>query len=355
MHLDTSRERREPGNIPPGPASRPHFDRRSGVARGRRWRWVLLIAVAGIAIGAVVVYWTYARDLAATRAAIVAGSQIVQTSHGPVEYASLGEGPPILVIHGAGGGYDQGLLLARVYGGEGFRWISVSRFGYLRSPLPADASTAAQADAFAELLDALGVERVGVLAMSGGVPPALQLASRHPERVSSLALLSSAPYTPLTAAEQQLPVPIWVYQAIFSSDLPYWVLQQVAQPSLDAIFDVTPALRAALTPEETAVVARMIAAFQPATWRIAGINNEGAAIDPQAHYPLAEITVPSLVVHARDDGINPFRFGAYTAEHIRGAQFMPLDTGGHMLLGHWPEIEEATNAFFKRYAGASDR
>jgi len=82
----------------------------------------------------------------------------------------------------------------------------------------------------------------------------------------------------------------------------------------------------------------MVAAFQPVTQRTDGLQNEGAAIDPQTQYALEEITTPTLVVHARDDGINPFAFGEYTAEHIRGAEFMPLDTGGHLLLGHTSEV-----------------
>jgi 2-hydroxy-6-oxonona-2,4-dienedioate hydrolase len=152
----------------------------------------------------------------ATRDRLAAGSQIVETQHDPIEYTAWGEGPAVLVVHGAGGGYDHGISIARAFGGEGFRWISPSRFGYLRTPLPADASTTAQADAFAELLDALRIKRVAILAISGGVPPALQFAQRYPERASALVLLSSAPYTPLTASEQKLPMPIWVYQALFS-------------------------------------------------------------------------------------------------------------------------------------------
>jgi len=42
----------------------------------------------------------------------------------------LGEGPPVLIVHGAGGGYDQGLWVARDSVGEGFRIIAPSRFGY---------------------------------------------------------------------------------------------------------------------------------------------------------------------------------------------------------------------------------
>ena len=309
------------------------------------WQWLLLGAVAVLAVAGGAIYLAYARDMRATRSRLAAGSQIVETRHGPIEYTTWGKGPPVLVVHGAGGGYDQGISIAHAYGGQDFRWISLSRFGYLRTPLPADASTAAQAEAFASLLDALGIEQVAIMAMSGGVPPSLQFAQRYPERTTGLVLLSSAPYTPLSAAEQKLPVPIWVYQALFSSDFPYWVLQKVARPALQQMFDITPALLAGSLPEEQAFITGQVDAFQPVTARIDGVQNEGAAIDPGACYLVEQITVPTLVVHARDDHINPFSFGEYTAQHIPGAQFLPLASGGHLLLGHHAEIRERANTF----------
>jgi pimeloyl-ACP methyl ester carboxylesterase len=290
-----------------------------------------------------------------TRDRLSAESQIVQTRYGPLEYRVEGNGPPVLVIHGAGGGYDHGLLIARAYGGEGFRWIVPSRFGYLHTPLPADASTSAQAEAFADLLDVLGIEQVGVLAISGGVPPSLQFAQRYPERTSALVLLSSAPYTPLTAGDQKLPVPIWVYQALFKSDFPFWLLQKIAPRSLDTMFDVSPELYAELNPEEEAMVSSLVESFQPVTWRIDGLNNEGAAINPQANYRIGEISTPTLVVHAEDDHINPFSIGEYTAAHIRGAQFLPLATGGHLLLGHHAEIRAMANEFLRQYVTGAEQ
>jgi pimeloyl-ACP methyl ester carboxylesterase len=313
--------------------------------------WLL----AALAVGAIATYIPFARDMRATRERLAAGSQVITTLHGPIEYTTWGEGPAVLVIHGAGGGYDQGVAIARAFGGDGFQWISPSRFGYLRTPLPADASTAAQADAFAELLDALNVERVAILAFSGGVPPALQFAERYPERTSALVLASGAPYTPLTATEQKLPVPIWVYQALFSSNFPYWVLQKVARSSLEPMFDITPALRASVTPEEQPFVDSMIDAFQPVTARSDGVRNEGAAVDPTARYRVEAITVPTLVVHARDDHLNPFHFGEYTAQHIPGAEFLPLATGGHLLLGHHAEVRAKVNPFLRQYTARAEQ
>src|SRR5215208_3005760 len=73
--------------------------RRSGV-----WRRAALWLVAALAVGAVATYLAYARDMRATRERLAAGSQIVATRHGPIEYTTWGEGSAVLVIHGAGGG-----------------------------------------------------------------------------------------------------------------------------------------------------------------------------------------------------------------------------------------------------------
>lgn len=39
--------------------------------------------------------------------------QTVQTTQGPIEYMDIGEGPVVVTIHGAMGGCDQSLFLAR--------------------------------------------------------------------------------------------------------------------------------------------------------------------------------------------------------------------------------------------------
>lgn len=90
----------------------------------------------------------------------------------------------------------QGLEIAEPLARAGLRVIAVSRFGYLRTPLPADASAAAQADAHACVLDALGIRRAAVLGVSAGGPSALQFALRHPERTAALVLLVPAVYAP---------------------------------------------------------------------------------------------------------------------------------------------------------------
>ena len=73
---------------------------------------------------------------------------------------------------------------------RGFKLMVPSRFGYLRSTLPANASV--QADVFAELLNNLGVHKVGLIAISAGAWSALQFARRYPALCCATALIVPA-------------------------------------------------------------------------------------------------------------------------------------------------------------------
>src|SRR5688500_937081 len=121
------------------------------------------VAVGLVILGAAWVWRDYSRDIAAARARIASGGEVVPTDCGPIEFAQRGSGPAVLVADGAGGGFDQGMDFGGQLADAGFRVIAMSRFGYLRTPLPADASDAAQADAHACLLDALGIERAAII------------------------------------------------------------------------------------------------------------------------------------------------------------------------------------------------
>lgn len=308
------------------------------------------IFLLALILSAGAVWLVFQRDMQAIHARL-ADADVARIAPLTVAFTAGGQGAPVLAIHGAGGGHDQGRLLAEAFLPRGYRWIAPSRFGYPGSPLPDDPSTAAQADAFAALLDTLGIDRVTLLAMSGGVPPALQFALRHPDRTQALILLSLAPYAPLTAEEQELPVPLWLYDALFASDFPLWAVLRLSPRTLAPMFDARGDLIGHMTETEATFLDAMIAAFLPATLRRAGLANEGAAIDPAAAIDSAAIAAPMLIVHARDDRITPFSTAMFTAERTPGARMIALDTGGHLLLGHHAMVRARVAEFLESVAG----
>lgn len=136
-------------------------------------------------------YRSYERQMKETRSRLSSSSKILKTENGDIEYAVQGEGIPVLLLHGAGGGFDQGLWIGKLAFRDGYKLISVSRYGYLRTPIPPKASIRAQAALYKDLLDFLGVPKVIVVGGSAGGPSATQFANDYPESTSALILLSA--------------------------------------------------------------------------------------------------------------------------------------------------------------------
>jgi 2-hydroxy-6-oxonona-2,4-dienedioate hydrolase len=206
-------------------------------------RKVLLIALSAVVAGLGAATYSYQGDIQQARDRVSSGSRITLTSCGPIEYAVAGNGPPVLVVHGAGGGFDQGMELSAPLVEQGFHIIAMSRFGYLRTPLPHDASPAAQADAHACLLDALGIERVAVIGGSAGAPSSLQFALRHPGRITALVLLVPATYVPRPGDVPPVYTPPgleFLLDTAMRSDLLFWAVSKFARETAIRTILATP-------------------------------------------------------------------------------------------------------------------
>ena len=140
------------------PYSHPHGPVAPAPTAVRITRRSILAATLALSLTAVAAIYTfYRRDLNEARNAAAAGSTIVATSCGPVEYAERGVGPAVLSLHGTGGGWDQGLSIARGLVERGYRVIAPSRYGYLRTPMPAYATPQREARLLACFLYAVGI------------------------------------------------------------------------------------------------------------------------------------------------------------------------------------------------------
>jgi pimeloyl-ACP methyl ester carboxylesterase len=319
-------------------------------ARVRRAAWTIAGVVA-LAAGWST-YAAYRRDIAAARARVASGSLVADTRCGPVEYASVGEGPPVLVVHGAGGGFDQGLELAGALSSHGFRVVACSRFGYLRTPLPPDASAAAQADAHAALLDELGIERAAVLGASAGAPSAMQFALRQAARCRALILLVPAAYVPRPGGAPSVTPPSqtpWLFDAALRSDFLFWAASRLTPDTfIGSILGTPPAVFHQATAAEQARVSAMLDHLLPVSARRLGLVNDAAVVTSLERYDLEKIDLPTLAISTADDRYGTFDAARYTAEHVRGAQFIGYDTGGHLCVGHSDALLAEIASFLKR-------
>jgi pimeloyl-ACP methyl ester carboxylesterase len=259
--------------------------------------------------------------------------QIFNTSCGPIEVASRGQGEPVLVIHGISGGFDQGLGWAQAYLGDGYQIIAPSRFGYIGTPMPVNATPQNQAEAFVRLLDALKIEKATVVANSAGGTSAVQMALRYPERVKALVFVSTI--APTVGQPISLP-PKPVIQIVFGSDFLMWIITTHLQSMMRPAVGVPEGY--ILSAEESKLVSGVIRSVLPVQLRTEGfvLDMFTSNLDMDRHpeqYPLENIAVPVLVIHALDDSLASYENAQALAARIPGAQLLSIPTGGHLLLG----------------------
>ena len=288
------------------------------------------------------IWWRFDNDMKLARARAAQGSVLIATRCGLIEYQEAGAGVPLLAVHGSGGGHDQGMAFAGALAQQGIRVIAMSRFGYLRTPMPADASPAAQADAHVCLLDALGIRQAAVLGGSAGAPSAMQMAIRHPERVSALVLLVPLTYKPPTLADSAPPLPPWVENAmmrLIGSDFLFWAALHIARDQvIKVVLATPPELLTAASPQERTRVNAMLDNILPVSARAEGLRSDTAVGKHLAPAPLESIRAPTIIISARDDRYGTYASAQYTASRIAGAKFIGFDAGGHTWVGHNEEV-----------------
>jgi pimeloyl-ACP methyl ester carboxylesterase len=311
-------------------------------------RKVLSVATLGLVLLGVFVAWRFQTDIEQARARVAHGSMIVATPCGQIEYQEAGSGVPLLAVHGSGGGFDQGMGFAAPLATRGIRVIAMSRFGYLRTPMPADASANAQADAHVCLLDALGIKQAAVLGGSAGSPSALQMAIRHADRVSALILLAPLAYKPPTQANSSPPMAPWVentMMAVIGSDFLFWSAMHVSRGEIiNTVLATPPALLANASAAEQARINAMLDNILPVSARAAGLRSDSAIGKGLLPSPLELVRAPTLIMAARDDRYGTYASAEYTASKIAGARFIGFETGGHTWVGHNDEVMSAIAA-----------
>ena len=300
----------------------------------------------------------YRRDIETARRRLAAlDRRTVETQFGKVEYIDQGEGPVVLVIHGITQGADGGLReLAADIVPTGYRVVVPSRFGYLGSEMPKGATPQMQADAFAALLDAIGVGKVLVLAGSAGSTSALHFAIRHHDRTRALLLVSAN--VPGPHQGKGMP-PRAVFRAIFASDPVLWLLITYL-PWLMAgssqVLRVPDGVQA--TEEDEAKIRRAREGVLLGKLRVTGEIFDAFVSNPDINQiELSDVPVPTMVLQARDDAGPPYSAAVAMARRIPSAQVVAVDHGGHLMLGTHPaamhEVEEFLEEFLQEHHPAA--
>lgn len=251
----------------------------------------------------------------------------IKLSYGDMNYIDVGEGEVILSVHGIFGGYDQAYETVKNWQDQ-YRLLAVSRFGYLGSDIKNDGTPKQQAQAYIELLDKLGIDQVFILATSAGGTPAIRFALDYPERVKGLILYCSA----MPVAEK--PQKFLEYQA----------------PPEPLLSDYAMYLISPLMPIMMGMPISTVKDIQPVSLRKEGVILDGKYTNPDMErnfedYPIEQLNVPVLILHAEDDDVAPFSKVEAVKHRFTNLTLITFPTGGHMMVGHSQEIETAVEEF----------
>jgi 3-oxoadipate enol-lactonase/4-carboxymuconolactone decarboxylase len=193
------------------------------------------------------------------------------------------------------------------------------------------------ADDLAGLLDALDIGKAHVVGLSIGGMTAQALAARHPERVTTLALLASSAGFGAEAA--------WRDRAAL-----------VRRDGVEAVVDLTidrwfsPGFREAAPDTIARARERFLATDGPGYARCCEVI---ATTDLRDR--LGAISVPTLIVVGADDAATPPAMSEDMRQRIAGSELVTLSGARHQLA---IERADAVNAhlmaFFARHGGAAD-
>jgi pimeloyl-ACP methyl ester carboxylesterase len=192
------------------------------------------------------------------------------------------------------------------------------------------------------------IERVAVVGFSDGGPSALQFAFRHPERCAALVMISAKSQTP----PPETPLQELVFESIFRSHYLFWLITEYARPFTLTMFGVSGDVQEQIPARSRQLASDLVDGMNPISLRKDGIyhDRDTLAVLPEDVFRLEQITVPTPVVHAVDDGLQPYSQGENTATKVPDAEFLSYEQGGHLLFLQLDDVREKVGAFIQRSA-----
>ena len=257
-------------------------------------------------------------------------AKTLSCSYGKMTYIDEGKGEVILSIHGIFGGFDQAYETCKVFQ-EKYRILAPSRFGYLYSDIKGKGTPKEQAEAYLELINRKGIDKVFLLATSAGGTVAFRFALDYPERTKGLILFSSSlPYSekPEKYPEYAGPPQFLCYDY--------------------AMFLISPLFQSIMGMDKSTIYGML-----PIRERKKGVAIDAAItnIDMARNYDeyrIEDLKVPILILHSKDDKLASFESAKSVLHRFPRYQLVSFDKGGHLMAGHEKEVKEAVISFIER-------
>ncbi|MCI4626362.1 MAG: alpha/beta hydrolase [Candidatus Magnetoovum sp. WYHC-5] len=291
------------------------------------------------------------------------GSKIAKTEKGPVEYAIYGDSGPVLAcLHGAPGGYDQVLPFFSELVQEGFRILAWSRPGYLKTPLSVGRTVDEQVEVLASLLDSLDIDKVFIVGVSAGGPPAIQFAAHYPNRTKALVTVCAVSKRYDMGPEKKL---IQVVTHMVACDPVSWLYNLFVDHWASGAFYMM--IRTESTLDELKIqelvdtimrdekkyniMMSLIKSMSPISMRKPGFDNDFEQYTKLEDLDFQRIQAPALVVHGTHDAMVPLSHAENIIKNVPSAELYKVEEGIHILLvsKKADEMTKKVLAFLNRY------
>jgi pimeloyl-ACP methyl ester carboxylesterase len=275
-------------------------------------------------------------------------SHLAQTQLGLIEYRSVGQGPAVLVLNGGHTNCHSPLGHEAFLLAQGYQLIVPSRPGYGRTPSSTGKRAEAFADALVSLLDYLQLDQVIVLGISAGGPTTLQLAGRHPERVSKVILQNAA-----TDGRYASGMIRFLTYLFFNP-----VLEGMVWAAFRGFGRVAPqaALKSLMWGLTCLPIEQVLSAMrsdqQQAALAFLQASRSGSGFLHDIHHhcgDLSRVIAPVLVITSKYDGLVDASHATYVQSHIHQTQLFVSEAESHLMWfsAHDHEIQARMRLFLQ--------
>jgi pimeloyl-ACP methyl ester carboxylesterase len=230
---------------------------------------------------------------------------------------------------------------------RGFRAISISRPGYLGTPLTDRVATPdQQADLEVALMDALGFGQFGMMCWSGGGPSTYRLAAKHGDRVTAVVALAAL----CTAYDFANGINKIEY-SLLTGPLGTWILKEMARHAPKHLVGMVGTEEGDLTKEQAKALAEhiwndetkrefVLKVSATISGRHDGLKNDQEQYRNLGDLGLSGVSAPTLLVHGTaDSDVHPDQ-SERALEQLPNADIVRVANGTHMCVWTDPTSDD---------------
>src|SRR5690625_1260159 len=251
-----------------------------------------------------------------------------------LEYSIIGEGKPILVLHGGHSNCHEAFGYEALLE-NGFSLITPSRAGYGGTSKEIGESLSTACAYYMKLLEYLHVKQVHLVAISAGGPSGIYFASTYPEMVCSLTLQSAVTKEWLTPKDKEYKAArilfrpriekyTWKLISVMNNLFPRFIFKQMLPSFSKLTFKEAKEM---LMQEDVEAIRKMNNRQQSGDGFLMDLVqiNEVSTADLQA------VSCPTLIMHSKHDGSVPLEHPYFAHENIPSSELCLLNTWGHLI------------------------